>query len=168
MSEDKRAALAALELERRARKMGVSAECAQWLGWLWRPDINIRPTTVMTEDGTSLTPGRQEPASLTPSRRERPTQPPRLTEVRTPQEPTEWLKFSVTVRDPGDNDPGAVMEAEWGVGDGELVVRDLDGVVLARQCLVAGADPRRLARVLLRGRSPRKGNVIQFPKMGVA
>jgi len=168
MSTDKQATLAALEAEKRARQLGISPDVAQWLGWLWRPDINIRHPTVMAEDGTNLTPSRQEPASLTPGRRERSTPPPRSTEARTPSEPTEWLRFTVTTRDPVDGDAGQVIEAEWGIAGDELTVRDLeDGAILARHKLKAGEDARRVARSLLRGRSPRT-NVIQFPKMGVA
>jgi hypothetical protein len=74
----------------------------------------------------------------------------------------------VSVRDPSGNDPGEISEAEWGVSsDDELVVRDLEGAILARHKLKAGEDARRVARSLLRGRSPRT-NVIQFPKMGIA
>ena len=169
MSADKQATLDALEAERLARKMGVSPEVAQWLGWLWRPDIHLRSPTVTAEEPASPDCRAGATIGLTPGRRERSAQPAWSPEARMPREPTEWLKFCVTVRDPGDGDSGEVAEAEWGVSDdGELVVRDLDGAVLARQRLEAGADPRRVARALLRGRSPRKGNVIQFPNVGVA
>src|SRR5262245_22322551 len=122
MSEDpKQAALRALESERKARALGLAghpdaAVLGDWLGWMVDSKIKLQPPRGAAE----------ESASPVPSRKERPA-PARLTEARTPSEPTEWLRFTVSVRDASGNDPGEIAEAEWGVSsDDELVIRDLE------------------------------------------
>ena len=165
-AEELRKTLDALQAEKAGRRLGVvgsaAAAVGEWLSWLSRPDINIQP-----HSETADPPG----PPLKSGRRERPARATTATHssVDEPSEPETWTRFAVTVEDPDDEgNVGTIEEAEYGVAGGEILVRDLDGRIIATHRL-AGEDVAVVARCLLRKRYPRRrSNVIQFPKMGVA
>jgi hypothetical protein len=75
----------------------------------------------------------------------------------------------VTIQDATDDDPGGIEEGQYyACADGELVVRDLDGRVIARQLLGRGDDPLTVAKRLLRKTASRRPAPLVFPDAGYA
>jgi hypothetical protein len=70
-----------------------------------------------------------------------------------------------TVRLPTENDPGAIVEGEYRIANGNLEVTDLEGRLLATQPINPGDDAEAAARAVLRKRrSSAFYAPIQYPR----
>ena len=68
-----------------------------------------------------------------------------------------------------DDDPGQIMEGWFSVDDGTVTVTDREGRHITSRAMIAGEDPRALARLLLREKGPEDFNCrLDYPKLGIA
>jgi hypothetical protein len=74
----------------------------------------------------------------------------------------------VTVRPPTENDPGAIVEGQYRIVNGNLEVTDLQGRSLGTQSINAGDDAEAAARAVLRKKRGRGFNdPIVYPRRSI-
>jgi hypothetical protein len=70
-----------------------------------------------------------------------------------------------------DDDPGQIMEGWFSVDDGTVTVTDREGRYITSRAMIAGENPRDVARALLREKQPESESFnrrLDYPKPGVA
>ena len=69
-----------------------------------------------------------------------------------------------------DGDPGAILEGWYSIDEGQLVLTDRERRYLTSRAMIAGEDPKALAKALLCEKQPSDFNTrrLDYPNLGLA